>query len=110
MDDDRIDWDFTKPSKQIGSFVNNSVDINAPIKTFSDEQKEESDFTNGPINSTAIDDVEYDPTTNTASVKWINGDKYYDFDVSPNEMRDFAAAPSKGKHVNDIWKNYNRKG
>ena len=107
---DYIDWDFEKPSnKKAGSFINNSVDINAPIKTFSDEKAEENDFTMGPLNSTAIDDVQYDPNSNTASVKWINGDKYYDFDVSPSEMNDFASSYSKGQHVNNVWKNYNRK-
>lgn len=105
--DDKVDWDFeSKPNKKAGSFINGNVEM---PKTFSDEKAEENDFGNMKLNSTAIDDVKYDPNSNTASAKWINGDKYYDFDVSPSEMQDFSGAISKGQYVNNVWKNYNRK-
>lgn len=90
------------------------VEIKAPTSYRNEfgEIAKESDWNENSVNgikSTAIDDVKYDPNTNTASVKWINGDKYYDFDVSPDEMKDFTDSFSKGRHVNNVWKQYNRK-
>lgn len=91
------------------------VDIQKPTSYRTDEgeiSSEEADWNDEGVNgiaSTAIDDVKYSPKTNTASVKWINGDKYYDFDVTPSEMADFTDAFSKGQHVNNVWKQYNRK-
>ena len=32
----------------------------------------------------------------------------YDYKVSPDEMKEFINAPSKGQWINNIWKNYNR--
>ena len=53
--------------------------------------------------STAIKDVMYDPNSTTASVMFVDGDKYYDYKVSPTEMKDFLNAPSKGHHVSTLW-------
>lgn len=90
------------------------VEIQKPTSYRNDfgEIAKEGDWDEGGsvngIESTAIDDVKYDPGTNTASVKWKNGDKYYDFSVTPDEMKDFTDSFSKGQHVNNIWKQYNR--
>jgi hypothetical protein len=53
--------------------------------------------------STAIQDVIYDPKTNTASVMFVDGKKYYDYEVTPDQMEDFINAPSKGHHVATLW-------
>lgn len=58
------------------------------------------------VPSTAIEDVIYEPSTNTASVMFTGGKKYYDYEVTPDQMEDFIKAPSKGHHVATLW-NYN---
>jgi hypothetical protein len=53
--------------------------------------------------STAIQDVIYDPKTNTASVMFVDGKKYYDYEVTPEQMEEFVNAPSKGHLVATEW-------
>lgn len=59
------------------------------------------------IQSTAIDNIDYDPKKQVASVTFKSGGSY-DYKVSPNEMKQMIDAPSKGKHINQVWKKYNR--
>lgn len=64
---------------------------------------------NGPdsrlasVASSAIDNVEYNPNTNTASVTFRGGDKIYDYEVKPGEFNNFLNAPSKGKRIAEQW-------
>lgn len=53
--------------------------------------------------STAIADVGYDPKNEVASIKFVDGDKTYDYSVSPQEFSEFLNAPSKGRHVAKLW-------
>ena len=62
----------------------------------------------GEIVSSAIDNIDYDPTNEIASVTFHNGKKAYDYKVSPKEMEEMINADSKGSWLNNIWKYYNR--
>ena len=53
--------------------------------------------------SSAIKNVDYDPTTNTASVTFSNGNKSYDYEVNPEEFNSFLHSPSKGQWVATKW-------
>ncbi len=53
--------------------------------------------------SSAIKNVDYDPTTNTASVTFSNGNKSYDYEVNPEEFNSFLYSPSKGQWVATKW-------
>lgn len=63
-----------------------------------------------PQASTAVQSVEYDPKTNTAWLTFVGGKKAYAYDVTPQELEQFARAGSKGRWVNRVWKIHNRKG
>ena len=53
--------------------------------------------------SSAIKSFEYDPKSNTARIQFTSGDKKYDYNVTPEEAKDFLDADSKGRHVAIVW-------
>jgi hypothetical protein len=83
--------------------------------------KGENDFTEGQVEignttadnnedsrvvsrtSSAVENVEYNPKTNTASVTFKGGDKAYDYEVKPGEFNSFLNAPSKGQWIAKKW-------
>ena len=87
--------------KENGSLLDQQIDIGNTMDGSFDAEL-------GEVVSSAIQNVDYDPNSQTASITFKGGDKSYDYKVSPNEMKEFLDADSKGKWVNDIWKNYNR--
>lgn len=60
------------------------------------------------IPSTAVKNVKYDPKTKTCSVLFVGGDKWYDYQMSPQQFKSFMAASSKGRYVNNVMKHKNR--
>lgn len=56
------------------------------------------------IASTCVKNVKYNPKKEIATVTFQGGKKDYDYKVSPNEMKDFVNATSKGRHINKVWK------
>lgn len=51
-------------------------------------------------NSTAVDEIKYDPQTKILTVKYQNGNTYYDFPNVPQEVvTEFMEAPSKGRYL-----------
>lgn len=52
--------------------------------------------------SSAVADVKYSPDSHICKVKFTNGDKYYDYDMTPDEFMDFMNSDSKGRHVNKV--------
>lgn len=60
------------------------------------------------VASSAVAEVKYDPNKNIASIRFVNGDKWYDYDVTPEEFQEFIDADSKGQWINYIWKWNNR--
>lgn len=68
-----------------------------------DEQKQNPGSALESIPSTAIEDVGYDPNNEVATIKFAQGDKSYDYSVSPKEFQEFLNAPSKGRHVAKLW-------
>ena len=63
------------------------------------------------VSSTAIDDIEYDPTKEIARVKFTSGDKYYSFPNMPQEeISRWLRAPSKGKYYHAAIKDYSVPG
>ena len=57
------------------------------------------------VPSTAIQNIHYDPKTERADVTFTNGKHSYEYKVSPEEMKDFLEAPSKGHLVGSTWNN-----
>lgn len=107
-----------KISKRIDSEKN--VNISNPTSkrtfhkengTFLDQQIDIGDTGAGEVGevvSSAIDNIDYDPVNNIASVTFHNGSQSYDYSVTPDEMKEMMNAPSKGQWLNSIWKHYNR--
>lgn len=56
------------------------------------------------ISSTAVSKVKYNPKAEIATVRFNGGKKDYDYRVNPKEMTEFINAPSKGRHINRVWK------
>lgn len=57
--------------------------------------------------SSAIDHIEYDSDSETATVYWKGGAQGYDFDVPPEAMHKALTSPmngSIGQHVAHVWK------
>lgn len=106
----------TKRPNAIMKNVENARRIN--IETPTSYRKNEdgnvviSDTTKGKdvfsVASTAIRDIKYDPEDEIASVQFTSGDKYYDYAVTPSELKQMITAPSKGRHLNFVWKENNR--
>ena len=87
--------------KENGSFIDQQIDIGNTMDGSFDAEL-------GEIVSSAIQNVDYDPNSQVASVTFQGGNQSYDYKVSPDEMKEFINAPSKGQWINNIWKNYNR--
>jgi len=60
------------------------------------------------VASQAIAEVKYEPQTNICKVRFVNGDKWYDYQMTPDEFEEFMAADSKGQYVNYVMKYENR--
>lgn len=58
--------------------------------------------------SSAVEDIKWDPQDNTASVKFVNGNKRYTYKADRQEMLDMYNADSKGQKINYDWKFNNR--
>ena len=68
-----------------------------------DEQKNFEGSKVESVPSTAIQNVAYDPANEVASIKFVDGEKTYDYSVTPEEFNDFLNAPSKGRWVSKVW-------
>ena len=60
------------------------------------------------VASSAVDEVKYDPNKNICSVRFVGGDKFYDFQMTPDEFQEFMDSDSKGQWVNYVMKVHNR--
>lgn len=58
--------------------------------------------------STAIKQVEYNPSTEQCFVTYQGGDKKYEFKMTPEEFKKFMNSSSKGRYCAKIMKIYNR--
>lgn len=69
-------------------------------RTLNNEGNTDIGLTSGEaqeVESTAIRDIEYDPETQNAKVRYTTGNQQYDFPMTPEEYRDFLTSPSKGQ-------------
>lgn len=67
-----------------------------------DEKKKEVS-----ISSTAVEKASYDPKTGIAAIKFHGGDKWYDYQMTPEEFEAFMKSPSKGRHVHYVMTPHN---
>lgn len=67
-----------------------------------DEKKKEVN-----ISSTAVEKASYDPKTGIAAIKFHGGDKWYDYQMTPEEFEAFMKSPSKGRHVHYVMTPHN---
>lgn len=79
-----------------GSYANGSMDIGITNANSTTDVH--------GITSTCVKNVKYNPKKEVATVTFQGGKKDYDYRVSPSEMKDFVNAPSKGRHINKVWK------
>ena len=56
--------------------------------------------------STAIKNIEFDPTTENAKITFTSSDKQYDYPMTPEEFRSFITADSKGRWINKEARKY----
>lgn len=82
-----------------GSFASGEMLIGNEQKYYPDSEVES-------VPSTAIADVAYNTNNEVATIKFVGGDKTYDYKVTPKEFSEFLNAPSKGRWVSKLW-NYN---
>lgn len=58
-------------------------------------------------NSTCVQGYTYDPATKNLYLQFVKGNKEYTYPNVPREViEDFGHAPSKGRFVHDVIKNY----
>lgn len=88
------DRTFTRNAE--GSFIGGDMLVGNEKASYPD-----SEVVNLP--STAIADVAYSPENEIATIKFVGGDKAYDYKVTPEEFNDFMNASSKGRHVAKLW-------
>ncbi len=84
-----------------GSLLDQQIDVG-------DTSDQNQNIEVGDIVSSAVQNVDYDPNSQVASVTFQGGNQSYDYKVSPDEMKEFIDAPSKGQWINNIWKFNNR--
>lgn len=59
------------------------------------------------VDSTAIQSARYDPSDNSLNITYKGGDKEYKFAANPEDVVDWASAPSKGR-ITQEWKETHR--
>ena len=79
-------YDKTSEARIADGFVNNRNE-----KTFG-------------VDSTAIQSARYDPSDNSLNITYKGGDKEYKFAANPEDVVDWASAPSKGR-ITQEWRN-----
>jgi len=60
------------------------------------------------VASSAVAEVKYNPQRNVCSLRFVGGDGWYDYQMTPDEFEEFMAADSKGQYVNYVMKYNNR--
>lgn len=60
------------------------------------------------VASSAVAEVKYNPETNICSLRFVNGDKWYDYQMTPEQFEEFMSSNSKGQYVNYVMKYENR--
>lgn len=88
---------FTKGSD--GSYLTGDVQIvNTGLQEATDVQ----------VASSAVAEVKYNPESNICSLRFVNGDKWYDYQMTPEQFEEFMGSNSKGQYVNYVMKYENR--
>lgn len=88
---------FTKGSD--GSYLTGDVQItNTGLQEATDVQ----------VASSAVAEVKYSPESNICSLRFVNGDKWYDYQMTPEQFEEFMGSNSKGQYVNYVMKYENR--
>ena len=82
-------YDETSAPEIANGFVNNRKE-----KTFG-------------VSSTAIQSARYDPSDNSLNITYKGGDKEYKFAANPEDVVDWAKAPSKGR-ITQAWRESHR--
>lgn len=62
--------------------------------------------TAGAISSTAIKNIQFDPSTENAKVTFTSSDKQYDYPMTVDEFKSFMNSDSKGKWINKEARKY----
>lgn len=88
---------FTKGSD--GSYLTGDVQItDTGLQQATDVQ----------VASSAVAEVKYSPESNICSLRFVNGDKWYDYQMTPEQFEEFMGSNSKGQYVNYVMKYENR--
>lgn len=94
--------DLTKELLRTEKGKNTYITSPTSYRTITNNGDEEIGLTSGEakeVASTAIKDIEYDPSSENAKIRYVGGDKQYDFPMTPDEYKAFLTAPSKGRWV-----------
>lgn len=104
--------------KQLGKVITQTNQGKATLvqkptsyRTNKDDGTQDIGLTSGeaiPVESSAVQSIEYDPENEVATVVFNGGTKGYQYKATPEEYKEFLTAPSKGQKINYDWKFNNR--
>lgn len=57
-----------------------------------------------PVTSRTVAEIGYDDAAQICAVRFVSGDLYHVYPVTRREYQAFVAAPSKGRHYNQVFK------
>lgn len=83
-----------------GSLLDQQIDIG---NTTADNTNAEL----GEVVSTAIESARYDPNDNSLNITYKGGDKEYKFAATPEDVKEWVDAPSKGQ-ITQEWRETHR--
>lgn len=111
--------DMTRKAEKVLE-KNKSVEINAPTSIRSFSRGDDGTYRSGQVQiglglptevevaSSAVAEIRYSPERNICSIRFVNGDKWYDYSMNQEQFQDFLSSQSKGRYVNNVMKNENR--
>ena len=103
--------DTAKIDKRMSKGKDVNVDkMTSYYRTYGEDDNQLLHNNNGGIGieSTAVKSARYNPNSERALIQFQGGDKEYSYRATPKEFNELLNAPSKGQHINRVWKKYNQ--
>ena len=98
--------------KRLDSKGNKDINVVKPTSYRTENKYGDTDIglTSGKVSeveSTAIESARYDPSDDSLNITYKGGDKEYKFKATPDDVKEWMSAPSKGQITNE-WKTTHR--
>lgn len=85
------------------SYTTGNIDVGDTTDQYSKKDYAKT----GELVSTAIDSARYDPNDNSLNITYKGGDKEYKFAATPEDVKEWIDAPSKGQ-ITQEWRETHR--